>query len=154
MIESDEPAVDSPRDSANKDIKNFSSDSDDMCSRETSPMQLLADLLRNTPDTKTDTKMDTKMDMTETDGRTVKHSQSSLVKRRKQQFELEFRTEESPRTNNQESSSKPTPRIDFQNISNIPDLIARSSQPSQKETEKSPRTNNQESSSKPTPRID
>ena len=134
MIESDEPPVDSPRDSANKDIKNFSSDSDDMCSRETSPMQLLADLLRNTPDTKTDSKMD----QTETNGRTVKHTQSSLVKRRKQQFELEFRTEELPRTNKLESSSKPAPRIDFQNISNIPDLIARSSQPSQEETEKSP----------------
>ena len=91
-------------------------------------MQLLADLLRNTPETKTD----------QADGRTVRQSQSSLVKLRKQQFEQEFGKEEINKTNSQESTSKPNPKTDFQNISNIPDLIARSSQSGEKETEKSP----------------
>ena len=133
MIESDDPPADSPRDSGVKDIKNFSSDSDDMCSRETSPMQLLADLLRKTPDT----------NMDQTDEPTSKHNKSSLVKLRKQQFEQDIRNNREIHESNRSfvsrgSSTKLVSKIDFSNISNIPDHISRPSQSCEKEIKKSP----------------
>lgn len=119
MIESD----DSPREVASKDVKNFSSDSDDMCSRETSPMQLLADLLRRPAEHNVD----------QTDGK------SSLVKRRKQQFEQDFGKLQITETKRSFlDPGKLQSDIDFQKISNLPDVVSRTSQSCDKQTEKCP----------------
>ena len=96
-------------------------------------MQLLADLLRKTPDT----------NMDQTDGPTSKHNKSSLVKLRKQQFEQDIRNNREIHESNRSfvsrgSSTKLVSKIDFSNISNIPDHISRPSQSCEKEIKKSP----------------
>ena len=105
MIESDDPPMSSPSYPSSKEIRNFSSDSDEMCSRETSPMQLLADLLRNT-----NTEERAK-------GRT------SLVMLRKQQFEEDFTNLEKTTTRKSFGyhglNRRPPSNIDFTKISNI-----------------------------------
>ena len=87
-------------------ISNFGSDSEETCSRETSPMQLLADLLRkNSPE------------IQETDGRINPGSQEnvskSLVKLRKLQFE---------KSNNVNERKFVTLKQDKQEASNSIDL--------------------------------
>ena len=74
MIENDVPSPTDNKDESPTTTKNFGSDSDEICSRETSPIQLLADLLRKSPD---------KQDAV--DGKVPETS--SLVKLRKLQFE-------------------------------------------------------------------
>jgi len=132
MIESDDPPLSSPRDSASKEIRNFSSDSDEMCSRETSPMQLLADLLRKPADSSTERRPEGK---------------NSLVQLRKQQFEEETAKLETTRRSfdyhRSARTAQPQSNIDFTKISNIniniiPQHLSRSSQSSQREVEKSP----------------
>ena len=81
-----------PSDTVNTEsqtTKNFGSESDDSCSRETSPIQLLADLLRRSPENN------------QVDGRSEppEKSCSSLVKLRKLQFESQ--QSDLPSTGNQ-----------------------------------------------------
>ena len=131
MIESDDPPLSSPRDPASKETRNFSSDSEEMCSRETSPMQLLADLLRRPADTER-----------------RPEARTSLVQLRKQQFEEDFSSLETSTSTRrsfayQGSTRTPQSNIDFTkisniNINNIPQHLSASSQSPQREEDKSP----------------
>ena len=79
MIENDDEKLDELKDKEeHQSTKNFGSDSDDICSRETSPLQLLADLLRKSPDTHTN-------DITIRTN--TSDNKQSLVKLRRLQFE-------------------------------------------------------------------
>merc|ERR1712079_906140 len=107
MIETDSTSpIDSRENPLTTVISNFGSDSEETCSRETSPMQLLADLLRkNSPE------------IQETGGRINPGSQEnvskSLVKLRKLQFE---------KSNNVNERKFVTLKQDKQEASNSIDL--------------------------------